>query len=132
MLEFLFELFFEVLGEVLLQLAVSLLTEAGLHAVRNPDQAPAVRSPWLLATGYGLLGALAGGVSLLLFPNSFMHTRATRIASLLLTPVAGGLAVALLGAWRRRKGQATIELDRFGYGYLFALAMALVRFRWGG
>jgi hypothetical protein len=131
-LEFIFEVIFEFFGEVLLQLAVSLLAEAGLHAVRNPDEVAAPRSPWLLACGYALLGLLAGGISLLVLPHSFMHTQATRIASLLLTPVAGGLALALLGAWRRRKGQATIELDRFGYGYVFALAMAAVRFYWSG
>jgi hypothetical protein len=39
--------------------------------------------------------------------------------------------MALLGAWRARRGQDLIRLDRFAYGYLFALAMAAMRFALG-
>ena len=43
------------------------------------------------------------------------------------TLLLAGLAMAALGAWRSRRGQATLRIDRFSYGYLFALSMALVR-----
>jgi hypothetical protein len=36
--------------------------------------------------------------------------------------------MALIGIWRDRRGQEPIRLDRFAYGYLFALSLALVRF----
>jgi hypothetical protein len=36
--------------------------------------------------------------------------------------------MCLVGAWRLRREQELVRLDRFAYGYLFALAMALVRF----
>jgi len=39
--------------------------------------------------------------------------------------------VLAIGAWRRRRGQRPVLLDRFAYGYLFALVMALVRLRFG-
>jgi hypothetical protein len=51
-----------------------------------------------------------------------------RVANLVLTPLAAGLMMSLMGAWRRRRGDDLIRLDRFSYGVLFALAMALVRF----
>jgi hypothetical protein len=45
-----------------------------------------------------------------------------------LTPLlVGGIMVAM-GAWRARRGQAVLRIDRFTYGYLFALSLALVRF----
>jgi hypothetical protein len=34
-----------------------------------------------------------------------------------------------LGAWRAQRGEPLLRLDRFSYGYLFALSQALVRFR---
>jgi hypothetical protein len=49
--------------------------------------------------------------------------------------------MAALGAWRIRRGQSLVPLDRFAYGCLFALAFAFVRFSfakgqhifpWGG
>jgi len=36
--------------------------------------------------------------------------------------------MAILGAWRARRGQQVLRIDRFAYGYLFALSIALVRF----
>jgi hypothetical protein len=46
-------------------------------------------------------------------------------------PGRAGLAMMARGAWRRRRDQELIRLDKFAYGYLFALAMALVRFNFG-
>jgi len=39
--------------------------------------------------------------------------------------------VAALGAWRRRRDQPTVLLDRFAYAFIFAMAMALVRLKFG-
>jgi hypothetical protein len=36
----------------------------------------------------------------------------------------------LLGWFRLKKGQELVRLDRFGYAFVFAFAMALVRFIW--
>ena len=125
-MEFIVELILELFGEVLLQIVFEALAEAGLHVVRRSDRPPA--HPALLGLGYALLGLIAGAVSLWVLPHSLMHTRFGRIACLLLAPVASGLAMGLLGAWRQRRGQAVVGLDRFAYGYVFALGMALVRF----
>jgi hypothetical protein len=36
--------------------------------------------------------------------------------------------MCLMGAWRARRGDDVLRIDRFAYGYVFALSLALVRF----
>jgi hypothetical protein len=67
-------------------------------------------------------------LSLWLFPALFIGNKTLRVLNLLLTPVTADALMATLGARRRRRIQKLIRLDRFSYGFLFALAMALVRF----
>lgn len=63
----------------------------------------------------------------MVFPAHFLDSSAARYVNLLLTPIGAGIAMALVGAWRRRREQPLIGLDKFAYGWLFALAMACVR-----
>ncbi len=123
----LFSLILEILGEVILQIAFQALAGAGLHLFERTP--PAVsRSPWLLAFGYVCLGLAAGSVSLLFFPHPFLHSKTLRVANLILTPVVSGAAMALIGMLRTRLGKPVIAIDRFSYGFVFAFAMAAVRF----
>ncbi len=117
------ELIIEVIGEFLLQIAVEALVELGFHSLA--DRKPP--NPYLAAFGYAILGAAAGGISLLVFP-AHLVSGALRLLNLLLTPVAVGLFMCAMGIWRVRKGQAALRIDRFAYGYLFALLFALIRF----
>ena len=121
MLEFLFEVF----GEFIVQILLEALAEAGLHAMAEPLRKPP--NPWLAALGYLLFGTLVGGASVLVFPHN-MVPEPWRITNLLVTPVAAGVMMSALGAWRERRGQSRIRIDRFSYGYLFAFGLALVRF----
>ena len=84
----------------------------------------------MAAIGYTILGAAAGSVRLLVAPHLVVDSESGRIANLVLTPVAAGLFMSVLGSWRSRKGLEVIRLDRFGYGFVFALATASVRFVW--
>jgi len=130
-MEIIAELLLSVLGfvaEIALQVGLELIAEFGFRAVREPFRGARIENPVLAALGYALFGALAGGLSLLLFPNSFIAARSARIANLLITPVAAGALMALLGAWRRRRGDELMRLDRFAYGMVFAFAMSAVRF----
>jgi hypothetical protein len=77
-----------------------------------------------------LLGGLVGGLSLLIFPDSFLHTESLKLVNLFVTPVALGLIMVLIGKLREKKGQEKVKLDKFSYGFLFAFGMALVRFIW--
>jgi FtsH-binding integral membrane protein len=125
-MEWFFELVFQTIWELLLQIVFEVLAEFGMHSMievfeRRPN-------PWVAAVGHVLLGAIAGMLSLLLFPALLIHSHNAQLASLFITPLLAGGAMSLVGSWRRRRGQAVMRIDRFAYGYLFAVAMALVRF----
>jgi hypothetical protein len=128
--EFLFEILFEFLGELLLQVLAEALVEVGLHSLAAPFRKKP--NPYLATIGYVAFGAAAGGLSLLVFPALFIGSHTGRIANAIVTPFIAGAAMMAIGAWRRRRDQEPILLDRFAYGYLFALVMALVRLRFGG
>jgi len=119
------EAILEFFGEFLLQLVIEGLVELGAHWFRKPARRRPNR--WLAALAYALIGAGLGGLSLQIFPASFVHGP-WRVANLVLTPIAAGLAMCLAGHWRARRGHAVLRIDRFAYGYLFALSLALVRF----
>ena len=129
-MEFLFELLFEIVGEFVLELLFEGLAEFGLHAFRKRTER---KPPNLIVAiiGYGLAGAAAGALSLWLFPTFFVASQVGRVISLLVTPLAAGAAIALLGAWRRKRGEELVRLDKFAFGYFFALTMAAVRFAFG-
>lgn len=92
--------------------------------------APLRREPkvWLAVLGYLVLGALVGAVSLWAFPAHVTRDGWPRLANLVVTPVLAGGAMTLVGLWRARRGDPLLRIDRFAYGYLFALAVAVVRF----
>jgi len=122
MIEFLVEL----VGEFLLQLVLEALAELGLHTLKEPfNRRP---NPWLAGTGYVLFGMLAGGISLWLLPDHLVRGEALRVVNLVVTPLGAGLMMCLLGSWRMRRGDTLLRIDRFAYGYLFALSLGLVRF----
>ncbi len=64
-------------------------------------------------------------------PSLMISSHPLRIVNLIVTPVLSGAAMAAIGQWRRRRDLSLIGLDRFVYGYLFAMAMAIVRFKLG-
>lgn len=121
------EILIEFVCEVLLQVFFEGLGEIGLHSI--PKRSTEPTAPLTAAIGYALLGAAAGGVSLLLFPTSFVNGDVLRRVNLILAPVAAGLLMSAVGVWRRRRGQDLLRIDRFAYGYLFALTLALIRFQ---
>jgi membrane protease YdiL (CAAX protease family) len=47
---------------------------------------------------------------------------------LLISPLLAGLVMSLIGSLRRRRGMSVIRLDSFGYGFIFAFGMGLIRF----
>src|SRR2546427_13178425 len=99
------------------------LAELGLRVIREPFRRSKPLNPWFAATGYLILGAVCGALSLWLFPMLFIKVRWLRIVNLLVTPLAAGGIMAALGVWRRRRNEDLIRIDRFSYGFLFAFAM---------
>ena len=129
-MELLFELLFEVFGEAILQVVFELLAEVGIHVTRGEVRHAESRSAWRLVLGYPLLGAIVGGLSLLVFPSSFAHTHAARVVGFIVAPLVAAGSVVVLRAFRARRGQPLVSFDRFVYAYLFALGLAAVRFVW--
>ena len=121
------EVLFEIFGELLLQFVIEALAQAGVHLVRNPDRTPREHSPWLVALGYVMFGLACGALSLWPFPDYLIRSQPGRIAYLLLGPVAAGAAVAAIGLLRSKRGLPRYGIDRFVYGYLFALSFAVLR-----
>ena len=125
-MEVIFEILFGFFGELILQLFGEILVEIGLHSVAEPFRKKP--NPWLAAIAYALFGAALGGLSLLVFPDYLMHHKGLRVANTALSPIFAGLSMAAIGKWRAKRGQDVLRIDRFAYGYLFALGFALVRF----
>jgi hypothetical protein len=115
----------ELLVEFLIQGVLEVLVELFVHAFKRDNVA--VR-PVLSALLYIALGAALGWVSTLIFPQHLISHPYAGVANLVLTPVALGLLMGAIGAWRFRRGSELVRLDKFAYGYAFALAFALVRF----
>ncbi|WP_300439202.1 hypothetical protein [Zoogloea sp.] len=116
----------EIIAEFLLQAILEIAVELGLHALTEPLRAPP--NPWLVAVGYAIFGATIGGLSLWPFPSNFVQAPDLRITNLVATPVVVGALMSTIGSRRSRRGQQVLRIDRFAYGYVFALSLALVRF----
>lgn len=121
----------EVFGETVLQVLVELIAELFGQVIQRRRTNPEPTSPWVAALGYVVFGAVAGFITLWLVPDLFLKNHAARMANVIFTPIVSGLFMAWVGHWRRRHQGDLIRLDTFGYAYLFALPMALVRFTWG-
>ncbi|MBL8343486.1 MAG: hypothetical protein JNL30_18600 [Rubrivivax sp.] len=120
------EFLIEVVGEFVLQFLLEVLAEFGYRSVTEPFRS--TPHPVLAGIGYAMFGAAVGGLSLLAFPHHLTPSGMARVLNLVLTPLACGACMAVLGAWRRKHGQALVRLDRFSYGFLFAFAIAITRY----
>ena len=125
-MEFIFEIILQFLGEILLQFLFESLSELGLHGLADTFKKP--KNPFLSTLGFALWGALAGGLSMLMMPRSFISNLGLREANVLVTPLLVGGAMVLIGRLRDSKGQNRVGIDRFGYAFVFAFSMAIVRF----
>ncbi|GAA0296638.1 hypothetical protein GCM10009087_03020 [Sphingomonas oligophenolica] len=125
-MEFIFEILLQFLGEILLQVFFEFLAELGVHSLADTLKKP--KNAVLSTIGFVLLGAMAGGVSLLILPKSLIPNLVFRKVNLLVTPLAAGGVMMLIGRQRGKRGQNLVRLDRFGYAFVFALAMAVVRY----
>jgi hypothetical protein len=127
-MEVIFEILFQLFGEILIQVLFECLAELGLHSLTDTLKKP--RNPVLSTVGFVMWGAIAGGLSLLIFPHSPIASLQLRQANLLITPIIAGGVMMLIGRQRNGRGQTLVKLDRFGYAFVFAFTMAVVRFIW--
>jgi len=130
---FLFEIvlgILEFLGELLIEAIFEYLCGALADALlRVAGTMPKTETPFSRITafiGFGMLGTLFGGLSLLIFPHPLMHSRIHGI-SLLISPLVTGLMMSWTRSMFIRHGKKATEIQTFRYGFAFALGMALVR-----
>jgi hypothetical protein len=119
---------FEVFGEALLQLAVEVIIALADRSVRSVSDESKAVNPVFAIAGYLSLGVAVGFVSLVLFPYPIFHPSKFHGVSLLASPILTGLAMSLMGTLLRRKGKQAMRIESFGYGFTFALGMAVMRF----
>ncbi len=125
MLEFLLELVFEFFGELILQLVAEMLggaVKAGWSKLssRSRDLSPARETAWALATGVA-----AGVGTLLIVPQLAIRVPWLQVLNLVFAPVAAGLLVERLRAWRESRRE--FRKPVFAYAALFGLAFAVTR-----
>ena len=127
-MEIIAELVLGFIVETLIPLVGEISLEFLVRSVGEPFVSRERRNSIIAGIGYFLIGLILGGFSLLIFPRSFVRSENFHGINLLITPVVSGLVMSAIGRWRLRQGKTILRLDSFVYGYLFALALALVRF----
>jgi hypothetical protein len=66
----------------------------------------------------------------MIFPTSPIINPDIRKINLFITPVIIGIIMTMVGKFRERRDQNLVRLDRFGYAFIFAFTMSLIRFLW--
>lgn len=127
-MEFVAEIILQAIAEIFLQLVAEILVELGYRSLA--DKIHRRRHPVLSTIGFAIVGAAAGGLSLIAFPDYAISEPALRAANLLVTPTVVGMVMAMIGKWRTKRGQDLIPLDKFAFAFVFAFAMGLVRYIW--
>jgi hypothetical protein len=120
MVDLLLELVLEVVGEALFAITGAVLAAA----IDDDDHANNV----MAAIGHALMGATAGGLSLVILRQQVTPYFGMPGISLFVAPACTGLLLDSVGRWWVRSGNVRMALVTFRGGFVFALAMAFVRF----
>ena len=125
-MEILFEVVFQFLLEIVLQFVFEWLTQLGWRSVADVfNRRP---HPVFSTIGAAIMGAVAGGISLLIVSDAVIDDPNLRIVNLAVTPIVVGLLMVAIGRLRARKGEEIQALDRFHLAALFAFMMGMVRY----
>jgi hypothetical protein len=118
----------EVLFEAVFETACGALASLLTRATSKLFKAITDVNPAATALSLGMLGALVGFLSVVTYPHALVHPSQFHGVSVIASPVLTGLAMFELGRLLRSHGRSVMPIDSFGYGFVFAFAMALVRF----
>jgi hypothetical protein len=101
--------------------------ELGFRGLFEPFRRDRPTNVFLAGLGYICMGLLAGLVSLWIVPKHVIASEAIRYVNLAATPILIGILFELFGRRSQSRGNEKTLFDRFSYGFLFALAMGLIR-----
>jgi hypothetical protein len=118
--EILLETGIEIAGEAL----ASLLTRATSKLFKSISDFNPVANTFAL----GMLGTLVGFLSVVTYPHPLVHPSRIHGISVIVSPLITGFVMSQLGRLLRNHGRKVMPIESFGYGFVFAFAMALVRF----
>lgn len=113
--------------ELLLQLIGEALLEVGFYKFSPPPLKRALDTIVALVK-YLALGIVAGWFSTMIFPHSFIRSSRLHGISLIITPLLAALTMYGIGWIRLRQGKQRMRFGTFGYAFVFAFGMALIRF----
>ncbi len=124
MLEIIVELLFELVVQVLGEFLFTLGWESLGHALRGSRKA----NPILAVFGWAIIGAMCGVVSVLVVPQRLLPPSRFPGLSLVVAPVISGVLMKAVGDRRREAGKDTTALATFWGGTTFAFALAATRY----
>ncbi len=75
----------------------------------------------------GLLGLSMGLLSIPILPHRLLAPSRLHGINLLISPLLTGLMLSWTGAALRKRAKETTPIQRFGYGFVFAFGIALMR-----
>lgn len=125
---FLIELLLEVFGEAAIQVVWEVIAECFVRTVprragSRPQLHPAIAIPTYAVVGFGL-----GWLTVAVYPHRLFAHPPIPGASLFLSPLLAGAVMAYLGSRHPGSATRTLRLDRFSYGFVFALGISTARF----
>ena len=127
-MEFMVEIVFSAIGELLIQLVGEGLIEGGWRLFVAPFSDRRRVHPIVAGAGLLGLGGIMGWIGWLVVPAPLLSHAPLPGASLLLSPLMTGGVMEFYGRWRSKRGHATSSASTFWGGALFAFGMALARF----
>jgi hypothetical protein len=114
MAEFLFELFLlfaELFLEIFLEVAATALFDLALRTIAKVFETLRFANPVAASMGYTLLGTLAGGLSVFIFPHPLVHPSRLHGINLLVSPIVTGLVMSLIGSTLSRRGKKVTQIE---------------------
>jgi hypothetical protein len=130
MAEFLFELaltIVEIFFEALVESAAAALVDLASRGLLKVFPKSNARPEFALVA-YALLGAVAGGLSVLIVPQPVFRPSKLHGMSVLVSPLLTGMVMAFVGSMVRKRGKQITRIESFAYGFAFAFGMALIRY----
>ena len=118
----------EVLFDAFLEIVVVALASLLIRAISKLFKAVSDVDPVATTFALGLLGALVGFLSIVIYPHPLVHPSRFHGVSVIASPLITGFVMSQLGRLLRSQGKRVTPIETFGYGFAFAFAMALVRF----
>jgi hypothetical protein len=118
----------ELLAEFLLQLLAGAIVDVANRFLGEIFETPRATNVVVSALSYSVFGALAGVLSISIFPHPLVRPSRIHGISLLVSPLATGLVMSLIGSMLRRRDKRVVQIESFSYGFAFAFGMACVRF----